>query len=69
VRNHLGRAECRRTWAERNPALVIKAKALHGTGRRPDRSLGEIAAELATDGDVGPRGLPFTASSIRQTLA
>jgi DNA invertase Pin-like site-specific DNA recombinase len=64
----VGRAQGRMTWAEKNPTLVAEAKRLRGTGRRPDRSLREIAAELASQGHVGPRGTPFTASSIKQML-
>ncbi|WMT78829.1 recombinase family protein [Bradyrhizobium sp. Ash2021] len=63
------KVEGRKTWAEKNPELVAEAKRLRGAPRRPDRSLREIAAELANQGHVGKRGKPFSASSIKQMLA
>jgi DNA invertase Pin-like site-specific DNA recombinase len=63
-----GKVEGRKSWAERNPELVAEAKRLCGTGRRPDRSLREIAAELQKLGFVNERGVMFSASSVASML-
>jgi DNA invertase Pin-like site-specific DNA recombinase len=42
-----GKAEGRKRWADVNPQLVQEAKRLRSTSLRPDRSLREIAEELA----------------------
>ena len=62
------------SYAERNPALVAKAKEL--SAQRPRVSLREISAELAkpTDkqGKIGRgltlNGLPFSASAVKSML-
>jgi DNA invertase Pin-like site-specific DNA recombinase len=64
-----GKVEGRKTLAERNPKLVAAAKRLRGTGRRPDRSLREIAVELQNLGFVNERGVMFSASSVASMLA
>jgi hypothetical protein len=42
---------------------------LRETGRRPDRSLREIAVELKNLGIVNERGVMFSASSVASMLA
>lgn len=64
-----GRAQGRKTLAERDPKLVQEAKRLRGTGIRPDRSLREIAVELEKLGFVNARRLMFSASSVASMLA
>ena len=63
------RLKRRNSWAEINPELVAEAKRLCGTGRRRDRSLREIAAELQKLGFVNERGVMFSASSVASMLA
>jgi DNA invertase Pin-like site-specific DNA recombinase len=62
-----GKVEGRKTYAERDPDLVAKAREL--SARRPRLSLREIAAELAALGKVTPRGLSYSASSVKSMLA
>lgn len=64
-RQAVGKCEGRKNWAEINPELVNAAKRL----RRPSpkghqRSLREVAAELAKLGFINQRGAEFSASSI-----
>jgi DNA invertase Pin-like site-specific DNA recombinase len=67
-----GKVEGRKTWAERAATdeqaarLVEAARQLRGTGRRPDRSLREIAAELQK---IDKQGRMFSASSVAAMLA
>jgi len=56
----------RRTYLERDPSLVIAAKAL--SAQRPRLSLREIAARLAEQGHT-PKGNPYPAMSVRNMLA
>jgi DNA invertase Pin-like site-specific DNA recombinase len=64
-----GKAEGRKRWADINPKLVEEAKRLRGIGRRPDRSLREIAVELEKLGFVNERGATFSPSSIASMLS
>ncbi|MCK1569447.1 recombinase family protein [Bradyrhizobium sp. 173] len=64
-----GRAQGRKTLAERDPKLVQEARRLRGTGIRPDRSLREIAVELEKLGFVNARRVMFSASSVASMLA
>jgi DNA invertase Pin-like site-specific DNA recombinase len=66
-REREGKCEGRKSYAEANPALVEKAKAL--SERRPRLSLREISAELAASGFTTPRGVPYSASAVASMLA
>jgi DNA invertase Pin-like site-specific DNA recombinase len=65
----VGRAQGRKTWAEKNPELVAMAKKLRGPSLRPALSLRKIAAELLVKDHGRKPGVPFSASSIKQMLA
>jgi DNA invertase Pin-like site-specific DNA recombinase len=68
-RQHAGRCEGRKPYAETHPRAVTEAKRLHRRSPKGHRrSLREIAAELAQLGYVGKRGHPFSASSIKSML-
>ena len=56
----------RQSYAERDPALVAKAKEL--SAQRPRLSLREISAALAAEGKTTPKGLPYSASAIASML-
>jgi DNA invertase Pin-like site-specific DNA recombinase len=62
-----GKVEGRKTYAERDPELVAKAKEL--SERRPRLSLRKIAAELAGLGKKTPRDVPYSASAVRSMLS
>jgi DNA invertase Pin-like site-specific DNA recombinase len=68
-RSEGGKADGRKRWADVNPALVQEAKRLRGTSLRPDRSLREIAVELAKLGFLNERGAVFSPPSIASMLA
>jgi len=64
------RCEGRKSWVEINPELVHEAKRLRRRSPKGhQRSLREIAAELAKRGFVNERGAVFSASSVRSMLA
>ncbi len=70
-RRRTGKCEGRKSYAERNPELVAKAKQLGATiNARGERelSLREIAARLAGEGHVTPRGIPYSASAVQSML-
>jgi DNA invertase Pin-like site-specific DNA recombinase len=64
------KVEGRKAWAERalkdaRAALIVaEAKRLRGTSLRPDRSLREIAVELAKLGYLNERGKVFSPPSV-----
>jgi DNA invertase Pin-like site-specific DNA recombinase len=62
----IGKCGGRKTYAERNPALVEAAKAIKGRGGRV--SLREVAAALTEQGFVTPNGLPYSASAVQSML-
>jgi hypothetical protein len=65
----VGKCEGRKSCAEINPELVRQAKQLRR--RRPkrgQRSLRDVAAELAKLGFVNQRGAEFSASSVASML-
>jgi hypothetical protein len=65
-----GKCEGRKSWAEVNPELVREAKRLRR--RLPkggQRSLRDVAAELARLGYVNERGVTFSAASVASMLA
>jgi DNA invertase Pin-like site-specific DNA recombinase len=61
-----GKCEGRKTYAERDPALVAAAKALQA--QRPRLSLRNISAALAEEGFVVAPGRPYPAMSVRNML-
>ena len=64
-----GKCEGRKSWAEVNPELVREAKRLRR--RLPkggQRSLRDVAAELARLGYVNERGVTFSAASVASML-
>ena len=64
-----GKCEGRKSWAEINPDLVRQAKRLRRRSPKGhQRSLRDVAAELAKLGFVNQRGVEFSASSIASIL-
>jgi DNA invertase Pin-like site-specific DNA recombinase len=64
-RQAVGKCEGRKNWAEVNPELVSEAKRLRRRSPKGhQRSLRDVAAELAKLGFVNQRGAEFSASSI-----
>jgi DNA invertase Pin-like site-specific DNA recombinase len=69
VRETKGKCEGRKSYAERDPELVLAAKRLHRRspkGRR--RSLRDIAKELATMGFKNKNGALYSASCIKSMV-
>jgi DNA invertase Pin-like site-specific DNA recombinase len=69
-RREAGKCEGRKSHAELRPELVALVRQLRR--RRPkggQRSLREIAAELAISGHLNERGRPFSAASINSMLS
>jgi len=62
-----GKCEGRKSYAERDPELVERARELRA--QRPRLSLRDIAAALATENRVTPSGLPYSASAVASMLA
>jgi DNA invertase Pin-like site-specific DNA recombinase len=64
-----GKCEGRKSWAEINPELVQQAKRLRRRSPKGhQRSLREVAAELAKLGFLNERGAEFSPSSIASLL-
>src|ERR1700730_1545464 len=64
-----GKCEGRKSWAESNPDLVREAKRLRRRSPKGhQRSLRDVAAELAKLGFLNERGRQFSASSIASML-
>ena len=64
-----GKFEGRKSWAENNPELVREAKRLRRRSPKGhQRSLRDVAAELANLGFLNERNAPFSASSVRSML-
>jgi DNA invertase Pin-like site-specific DNA recombinase len=64
-RAEAGKCEGRKRWSEINPELVREAKRLRRRSPKGhQRSLRDVAAELAKLGFVNERGAAFSASSI-----
>jgi DNA invertase Pin-like site-specific DNA recombinase len=55
-----GKCEGRKSWAEKDPAMVKVARQLRQTGK----SLNEVRAALANQGFVSRTGRPFTRSVV-----
>jgi DNA invertase Pin-like site-specific DNA recombinase len=65
-----GKCEGRKNHAEINPDLVREAKRLRRRSPKGhQRSLRDIAAELAKLGYVNASGQPFSASSVQSMVA
>jgi DNA invertase Pin-like site-specific DNA recombinase len=61
----VGKCEGRKSWEEINPQLVSEAKRLRRRSPKGgQRSLRDVAAELAKRGFVNERGATFSASSV-----
>jgi hypothetical protein len=59
----------RKSWAEIKPELVHEAKRLRRRSPKGhQRSLRDVAAELAKLGFTNQRGAPFSASSIKSMV-
>jgi len=64
------KCEGRKSWAEINPELVREAKRLRRRSPKGhQRSLREVAAELAKLGFMNERGVMFSAASVQSILA
>jgi DNA invertase Pin-like site-specific DNA recombinase len=69
-RAETGKCEGRKSWAEINPILVREARHLRRRSPKGhQRSLREVAADLAKLGYVNQGGRPFNAASIASMLA
>ena len=65
-----GKCEGRKSHAELNPELVLEAKRLRRRSPKGhQRSLRDVAAELAKLGFVNASRKPFSASSVQSMLA
>jgi hypothetical protein len=63
------KCEGRKSYAERDPALVLAAKRLHRRSPKGHRrSLREIASELAVIGYTNKRGAPYSASCVKSMV-
>lgn len=63
------KVEGRKSWAEINPELVQEAKKLRRKTKAGQRSLRDIAAELASRGHLNERGTVFSPSAVASMLA
>jgi DNA invertase Pin-like site-specific DNA recombinase len=69
IRKASGKCEGRKSYAERDPALVLAAKRLHRRSPKGHRrSLREIARELAAMGYTNKRGAPYAASCVKSMV-
>jgi DNA invertase Pin-like site-specific DNA recombinase len=69
VRETKGKCEGRKSFAERDPKLVMAAKRLHRRSPKGHRrSLREIAKELHANGYANRHGQPYSASCIKSML-
>jgi DNA invertase Pin-like site-specific DNA recombinase len=66
VRRTRGKCEGRKSYAERDPALVALARQIKSSGGRV--SLRQVAAELASKGFTTPSGVPYSASAVASML-
>jgi DNA invertase Pin-like site-specific DNA recombinase len=66
VRRRTGKCEGRKSYAERDPALVAAARELRA--ENPRMSLRKLAATLTEQGYVTLRGLPYSASAVKSML-
>jgi DNA invertase Pin-like site-specific DNA recombinase len=66
ARRTKGKCEGRKSYAERDPALVALAREIKSRGGRV--SLRQVAAELASNGFTTPSGVPYSASAVASML-
>jgi DNA invertase Pin-like site-specific DNA recombinase len=66
VRRTKGKCEGRKSYAERDPALVALAREIKNRGGRV--SLRQVAAELAIKGFTTPSGVAYSASAVASML-
>src|SRR6516162_10028752 len=66
VRRTKGKCEGRKSYAERDPALVALAREIKSRGGRV--SLRQVATELASKGFTTPSGVPYSASAVASML-
>jgi DNA invertase Pin-like site-specific DNA recombinase len=66
VRRNKGKCEGRKSYAERDPALVALAREIKNRGGRV--SLRQVAAELASKGFTTPSGALYSASAVASML-
>jgi DNA invertase Pin-like site-specific DNA recombinase len=66
VRRTKGKCEGRKSYAERDPALVALAREIKNRGGRV--SLRQVSAELASKGFTTPSGVPYSASAVASML-
>jgi DNA invertase Pin-like site-specific DNA recombinase len=70
IREAQGKCEGRKSYAERDPELVLAAKRLHRRSPKGHRkSLRQIARELELMGYVNKRGKRYSASSIQSMIS
>jgi DNA invertase Pin-like site-specific DNA recombinase len=67
VRRRAGKCEGRKSYAERDPAMVALAKEIKDRSKRV--SLREVAAGLEAKGYVTPTGKRYSASAVASMLA
>jgi DNA invertase Pin-like site-specific DNA recombinase len=69
IRETQGKCEGRKSYAERDPALVLAAKRLHRRSPKGGRrSLREIARELQAMGYSNKQGEPYSASCVKSMV-
>jgi DNA invertase Pin-like site-specific DNA recombinase len=69
IRGTEGKCEGRKSYAERDPELVLAAKRLHRRSPKGHRrSLREIARELLAMGYSNKRGAPYSASCVKSMV-
>ena len=66
VRRTKGKCEGRKSYEERDPALVTLAREIKSRGGRV--SLRQVAAELASKGFTTPSGVAYSASAVASML-
>jgi DNA invertase Pin-like site-specific DNA recombinase len=66
VRRTKGKCEGRKSYAERDPALVALAREIKNRGGRV--SLRQVATELASKGFTTPSGVAYSASAVASML-
>jgi hypothetical protein len=69
IRETEGKCEGRKSYAERDPELVLAAKRLHRRSPKGHRrSLRQIAQDLHTMGYANRQGRPYSASCIKSMV-
>jgi DNA invertase Pin-like site-specific DNA recombinase len=69
IRETQGKCEGRKSYAERDPELVLAAKRLHPRSPKGHRrSLREISQQLMAMGYANKRGAPYSASCVKSMV-